>query len=503
MKDARQLYQEFMERIGEVIDLRHASALLQWDQEVHMPEKGAEARGCQLATLAALEHRMFTSDGLRGMVEELSGMDGLDAEQSVTIAETKRDLDRALRIPEKLVHAMAEAQSRAYQAWVEARKKSDFPLFLPHLETLVALAREKAECLGYAESPYDALLDEYERGMTASQLRPLFDNLAERQSALLARIMESGRQPDVSKMDRDWDAFGQLRLTEAILEAMGYDFKAGRQDIAVHPFTTTFDVCDVRVTTRLDPRDFLSAVSSSVHEGGHALYEQGFPLAWRRTPLADAPSLGMHESQSRLWENVVGRSLPFWRHWMPEVKKAFLGQADDLTAEDIFRAANRVSPSLIRVEADECTYNLHIILRFEIESALIEGSIEARHIPEIWNGKMRLYLGVDVPDDARGCLQDIHWSHGSFGYFPTYALGNLYAAQLMEKIERDIPDIWGIIGGGDYSRLLAWLRENIHRHGRSKTAAGLIGEVTGGPPTEEPFLRYLETKYGALYGLQP
>ena len=207
MKDARQLYQEFMERIGEVIDLRHASALLQWDQEVHMPEKGAEARGCQLATLAALEHRMFTSDGLRGMVEELSGMDGLDAEQSVTVAETKRDLDRALRIPEKLVHAMAEAQSRAYQAWVEARKKSDFPLFLPHLETLVALAREKAECLGYAESPYDALLDEYERGMTASQLRPLFDNLAERQSALLARIMESGRQPDVSKMDRDWDAW--------------------------------------------------------------------------------------------------------------------------------------------------------------------------------------------------------------------------------------------------------------------------------------------------------
>ncbi len=492
----------FLRKTGEVVDLRRTLALLQWDEEVCMPPKGAEARGHQIATLAALEHRLFTSSEMRDLVAELAAeASELSLGENDFVRETARDLERAVRLPESLVHRMAQAQSRAYHAWVRARSESAFGESLPHLAGLVALAREKAECLGYRESPYDALLEDYERGMTASRLRPIFDTLAERQGALVARIVESPLQPDTAWLDRDWAEDAQLRFTEEVLRDMGFDFEAGRQDKSVHPFTTSFDTEDVRVTTRVSRRDFLSALSSSVHEGGHALYEQGFPARYRRTFLADAPSLGMHESQSRLWENVVGRSLPFWRHYTPRVRSLFPCAPEDLSPEQVWRAANRVEPSLIRVEADECTYNLHIILRFEIETALIEGSIEAEHVPELWNERMRLYLGCEVPDDARGCLQDIHWSHGSFGYFPTYALGNLYAAQLMEKMEQDMTNLWDNVAQGKFWDILGWLRKHVHARGRAVAADQLLTEVTGQPPTPEPFLRYLEEKYSALYGL--
>ena len=500
MPDFQSLYAQLVEKLGEVVDIRHALALLQWDQEVYMPPKGAFARGLQLATLSGLEHRLFTDTETRGLVDALRDhTDVLSPEQAALVRETAHDLDRAVKIPESLVRLFAEAQSRAYEEWVEARRASDFKRFQPHLKTMVDLSREKAEFLGYEESPYDALLDEYERGMTASKLRPIFDALAARQSALVARIAESPHHPDTSWLGQDWNEVTQIQFCEEVLRDMGYDFGAGRQDKSVHPFTTTFDVQDVRITTRVNPRDFLSALSSSVHEGGHALYEQGLPVDFRRTPLADAPSLGLHESQSRLWENIIGRSHHFFRHYLPRLQQLFPGQLDQVSSADLYRAANRVAPSLIRVDADECTYNLHVILRFEIETALIEGSIRPEHVPELWNSKMRVYLGVNVPDDAHGCLQDIHWSHGSFGYFPTYALGNLYSAQLMEQARKDIPDLWGGVERGDFFELLLWMRTYVHRHGRVKNAAEIIEAATGRPPSPEPFLRYLEEKYAVLY----
>ena len=500
MTDSVSLYSQLLDRLGEIVDIRHALALLQWDQEVCMPPKGAHARGLQLATLSGLEHRLFTDAETRRLVDTLrERASSLTPEQAALVRETAHDLERAVKIPESLVRLFAEAQSRAYEEWVEARRTSDFKRFQPHLKTMVDLSREKAEFLGYAESPYDALLDEYERGMTASQLRPIFDVLGARQSALVARVAESHHHPDAAWLDQEWDESAQIAFCEEVLRDMGYDFGAGRQDKSVHPFTTTFDVQDVRITTRVNPRDFLSALSSSVHEGGHALYEQGLPAEFRRTPIADAPSLGMHESQSRFWENIIGRSHPFFKRYLPRLRTLFPGQLEDVSPADLYRAANRVAPSLIRVDADECTYNLHVIVRFEVETALIEGSIRADHVPELWNSKMRVYLGVDVPDDAHGCLQDIHWSHGSFGYFPTYALGNLYSAQLMDQARQDLPDLWACVERGDFAGLLLWMREKVHRHGRMKTAAEIIEAATGQAPSPESFLKYLEEKYSVLY----
>ncbi len=500
MPDFQALYAQLFEKLGEITDIRHTLALLQWDQEVCMPPKGAHARGLQMATLAGLEHRLFTDTETRLLIDALRDRnDILAPEQAALVREAAHDLDRAIRIPESLVRLFAEAQSRAYEEWVEARQTSDFGRFQPHLKTMVDFCREKAEYFGYEESPYDPLLDEYERGMTASKLRPIFDVLAARQSALVARIAESSNHPDVSWLDQDWNEAAQIRFCEEVLRDMGYDFGAGRQDKSVHPFTTTFDVQDVRITTRVNPRDFLSALSSSIHEGGHALYEQGLPKEFRRTPLSDAPSLGIHESQSRLWENIIGRSHPFFRKYLPRLRQLFPGQLDDVSPADLYRAANRVAPSLIRVDADECTYNLHVILRFEVEIALMEGSIRPEHVPELWNSKMRVYLGVDAPDDAHGCLQDIHWAHGSFGYFPTYALGNLYSAQLMEQAKKDIPDLLNNVERDAFPQLLAWLRDRVHRHGRMKNAAEIIESATGTPPSPEPFLRYLEEKYAVLY----
>ena len=372
----------------------------------------------------------------------------------------------------------SEARTAAYQAWLEARSRSEFRLFLPCLETLVGLCREKAECLGYADTPYDALLEEYERGMTTAQLRPVFELLAARQRDLAARVAALSPPEEPAWLRQRWDTARQWEFTEQVLRDMGFDFDAGRQDRSAHPFTTNFSIHDVRITTRLSEDDFFSALFSSVHEGGHALYEQGYLESDEGTVLASAPSLGMHESQSRLWENVIGRSLPFWTHYLPVLRKLYPGQLDGVSGEEVFRAANRVSPSLIRVEADECTYNLHVILRFELETALIEGSLAPADVPAAWNEKMRHYLDLEVPNDALGCLQDIHWSHGSFGYFPTYALGNLYAAQLLAAMERDLPGLWEGVGGGRFGepRLVA---EKIHHVGRRKTAVEIIREVTG------------------------
>ena len=493
--------QTFRERLGEVIDINASIALLHWDQEVNMPPKAAPARGRQLATLSAMAHRMFTDPEMGRMLDSLRDDTTLNDDEEKLVSETLYDYERAAKLPESFVEEFAEEQSKAYQVWVEARKKSDFSIFVRPLEKLVSMLQQKADLMGYEGSPYNALLEDYERGMTVERLQEIFGELSQRQSALVDRIATSPRHPDTGWTEQTWDPQAQWDFSLEVLRDMGYDFDAGRQDKSVHPFTTNFDLYDVRITTRVAEAELFSCLTGSIHEGGHALFEQGFLESDRRTTLAQAPSLGIHESQSRLWENMIGRSLAFWKHYAPRLHELYGGQLDGIDPERIYRAINLVRPSLIRVEADECTYNLHVVLRFEIETALIEGRASVKEIPELWNAKMKEYLGLDVPDDSQGCLQDIHWSHGSMGYFPTYALGNLYAAQLFEKIETDLPDLWNQIEAGDFTPLLGWLRKHVHRFGRRKTASEIVRDATGKEPDSKAFLKYLETKYSALYDL--
>jgi carboxypeptidase Taq len=488
--------------VGEYLDVVTTISLLSWDQEVCMPPKGAARRGKQLATLSGIAHRMLTAPDLGRLIAALEHTEAdLTPDDARMVAEVKYEHERATKLPEAFVTRLAEEQSKAYQVWVEARGKNDFALFRPNLETIVDLLREKADYFGYEDTPYDALLSEYERGMTTAALREVFGELRARQSALVERIAHSGREQAFPWLDAQWDEAKQWEITLRVLRDMGYDFEAGRQDRSVHPFTTNFGLRDVRITTRVNPRDPFSALTGSIHEGGHALYEQGFLESDERTVLADAPSLGIHESQSRLWENLIARGLPFWKRYAPVYRDAFPAQLGGVSAEDLYRAVNRVERSLIRVEADECTYNLHIILRFEIEVALIEGCLKPADVPEAWNAKVKEYLGLDVPGDAEGCLQDIHWSHGAMGYFPTYALGNLYAAQLFEKIHADLPDLDTRIEAGDFAPLLGWLRTNVHQTGRRKLAPDIVRDATGKEPGAQPFLDYLERKFGALYGV--
>jgi carboxypeptidase Taq len=495
-------FSAFRGRLAEIIDIEKVCALLHWDQEVNMPPKGAAARGEQLSTVAAVHHRLVTDAAYGGMLDDLAAQaDALSEDEAALVREARYDRDRAMKIPEAFVRELAQEQSKAYEAWVKARKDSDFPTFEPNLRKIVDLLRQRADYLGYEGTPYNALLEDYERGMTADVLAGIFGDLATRQSALVARIMDSPQQPDVSWTEQNWDEDAQWAFTVRVLRDMGYDFDAGRQDRSVHPFTTEFDLYDVRVTTRVNARNLFSALMGSIHEGGHALYEQGYRDEDRRGTLAQAPSLGIHESQSRMWENQIGQSLPFWKHYADALRANYPSQLDDVAAEQIHAAVNRVAPGFIRVDADECTYNLHIILRFEIELALINGELDVVDVPGVWNEKVKQYLGLDVPDDAQGCLQDIHWSHGSMGYFPTYALGNLYAAQLLEKIEADVPALWEQVGQGAFGPLLGWLREHIHRVGRRKLAAEIVRDVTGREPDSTAYLRYLESKYGALYAL--
>lgn len=495
-------YEALRRRVGEIADVNSAIALMHWDQEVMMPPKAAPGRGQQLATLSALSHRMFTSDDLGNLIRSLHDQaDTLPDDDAKLVAEALYDYDRATKLPESFVHEFAEEQSKAFVAWVAARKESNFATFQPHLEKLLSLLKQKADLMGYEGSPYNALLEDYERGMTAEQLRDIFGDVAKRQSDLLARVMQSGKQPDVSWTEQDWDEQAQWDFSIDVIRDLGYDLEAGRQDKSIHPFTTNFDLYDVRVTTRVNHRELFSCLTGSIHECGHALYEQGFLDSDRRGPLGHAISLGIHESQSRMWENMIGRSLPFWQYYMDAFRNRYPGQLDAVAPEQVHAAINKVEPSFIRVEADECTYNLHIIIRFEIEVDLLEGNISVADVPEVWNAKMKEYLGLDVPSDAMGCLQDIHWSHGSMGYFPTYALGNLYAAQMFEQIEQDLPDLWGQIGRGEFAPLLGWLREHVHQHGRRKLPTELVEDISGKTPSADPYIAYLENKYGALYGL--
>ncbi|MGF1571858.1 MAG: carboxypeptidase M32 [Sumerlaeia bacterium] len=482
------------EKLQELHDLENIQSVLHWDMEVMMPAKGVTARGEQLTTLSALHHRLATSEELGALLQECAGDASLAPDEKCLVAEAWYDYERTKKLPEQYVRNLSDARTASYHAWTKARKNNDFHGFEPFLARNVELAREGAELLGYVESPYDALLENFERGMTTAQLQELFTPLAAELQQLVQQIIAKG-QADKAWINGEWNEGRQKEFTERVLRDIGYDFEAGRIDFAAHPFCTNFDSQDVRITTRNEKTVF-GLFLSSLHEAGHALYEQGFDSAVRRSLLAAAPSLGIHECNSRLWENLVGRSIPFWQHYTPILQQLFKDdRLANKSAEDFAAAASYVEPSLIRVDADEVTYSLHVVIRFELEKALIEGSLNVSELPEAWAARYKQYLGISVPNHADGCLQDVHWSEGLFGYFPTYALGNLYAAQVMETIRAQHPELDAEIARGDTRSILDFLREKIHHVGRRKLAPQIIEEATGQKLSSDAFLRAIRAKY--------
>lgn len=469
-----------------------------------MPEEGVGPRSHQLSTLASMAHELFTGEETAALLEaaeaEVEGMD-YDSDEASMVRVTRRLYDQQTKIPTPLVIRESKATSQAFVAWRKAREADDFAAFEPHLAELVEIQVEKAGHLGYEEHPYDALLDQFETGMTTAQVEGLFSDLKE---GLVPLVQEIAAQPPVDDSfltDRVYDQQRQWDFTMLLLRDIGYDFKRGRQDKAPHPFTTEFGNSDVRVTTRLSDNNPQSAIFSTIHEGGHALYELGSPDKFERTPLAGGATLGIHESQSRLWENQVGRSLLFWRRYYPILRAFFPDQLDDVSLTAFHRAINKVEPSLIRVEADEVTYNMHIFVRFELEQALVTGDLKVADVPDAWNAKYEAYLGITPPNNADGCLQDIHWSHGTLGYFPTYTLGNLMSAQIYAQALRDMPDLKAGYEQAQFAPLLDWLRQHVHRHGTKFTAPELMDREFGVEISAQPLVAYLREKYTDLYDL--
>jgi len=496
INEQRTTINSLLSRLAELRDLRYSLAVLEWDMEVHMPTKGAEGRGRLIGTLSTLKHRLATDPEFVRLVETLEADASLAGDDALVVREAAYDLRRDRKLPESFVREWSEATTAGFNTWREARGRNDFAAYRPALERIVDLARRAADCYGYEESPYDALLENYERGATARGLRAIFDPLVRELRPILDGAIARQAAWKSEWTEGTWPVDAQRAVERRVLEAMGYDFEAGRVDVAPHPFCTMFALDDVRITTRYDEADVFSSLFTVMHEAGHALYDAGFDRAVEGTPLADAPSLGMHECNSRLWENIVGRSRPFAEWLLPMLRELHGARLAGVSADDVWRALNRVRPSLIRVEADEVTYNLHVAVRFELECDLIEGRLSVRDLPEAWNAKYKSHLGVDVPSDADGVMQDVHWSSGLFGYFPTYTLGNIYAAQVHAAFLRDVPDWDDRVRRGDLRALLDWLRPRIHRVGRRMTAPEIVRAVTGSAPDRAHLVRYLATKHG-------
>lgn len=494
------LYATFQERTRRLADLASTVAILSWDQETMMPPAGGVWRARQLSTLAALHHEQLTDPAWEELLERLEEED-LDLWGRASLREFRRQYDKARRLPESLVRELAETTSLASQHWVRAREASDFQLFQPWLEKVLHLKRQQAACLQCSNTLYEALLDEYEPGMQEARLEELFRGLQPALSSLLQRIQASPVFDQVPALQGNFPIESQRELGREIMTAMGFDWNAGRLDVSPHPFCTGLTPRDVRITTRYSESDFTNSLFGILHETGHALYEQGLDPEHYGLPACDAISLGIHESQSRLWENQVGRSLPFWTHWFPRLRQVFAGRLEGVSLEDFLRRINRVRPSLIRVDADEVTYGLHVILRYELEQRMIQGSLEVAELPEAWNQRMEEYLGIVPERDAEGVLQDTHWSQGLIGYFPTYLLGNLYAAQIYACARRSIPDLEGQIRSGEMRSLREWLREQVHRPGKTLTADELIEKISGKPLDTQDLLGYLEDKFRSLYAI--
>jgi len=482
---------QLVERLGELSDLRYMGQLLAWDQQVMMPAGGAPARGEALGTISRMHHDRLVAAELGTL------LDGAAGAEPLIVRAVRRDHEIERRVPGDLAAEISRAGSDGYAAWLRAREANDYAVFEPALRRNIELARRYAECFAEAEHPYDPLLDRFEPGATAAQVSVLFGLLRE---GLVPLLSEIAMKPARQGLAGDFPVAGQREIGLEIAHAMGFDHSGWRLDDAVHPFAAALVSSDIRVTSRFDDHS-LTGLFALMHEIGHGLYEHGVDPALARTTLDTGVSLGVHESQSRLWENLVGRSPAFWTHWLPRLRDRFPLSLRDVDLDAFIRAINVVRPTLIRVEADEVTYSLHVILRFELELALIEGSLDTADLPAAWAAMMKQFLAIDVPDDLQGVLQDIHWSEGIIGYFPTYAIGNVLAAQLWRVAQADMPALAAELGRGELSGLRVWLREKIHRHGRLLTPPELVEQAVGGPLDPAPMLEHLRAKYGALYEL--
>jgi carboxypeptidase Taq len=491
-------------RLGEITNVYRASAILSWDQQTKMPPGGAPARAEAVGTLATIGHSMLvsaeTGELLAGAATEVQDQP-YDGDEASLVRVAQRDFDLQTKLPTELVSEIRRHAALSHEVWARAREENDFAAFAPSLEKTLELGRRVAECLGYEDHPYDALLDEYEPGMKTGQVRTIFDELKTGLIPLVHAIAEHSDRVDYAILHQSFDEAAQESFGVMIAQCLGYDFSRGRLDRAVHPFAISFSVNDVRITTRYE-NDFLSpALFGTMHEAGHAMYEQGVSQSLEGTPLASGTSLGVHESQSRMWENVIGRSRPFWQHFYPQLQQTFPSQLAETSLDTFYGAINRVYPSLIRVEADEVTYNLHIMLRFEVELALLDGSLAVADAPAAWNEKMQSYLGLTPPSDTLGILQDVHWSGGMLGYFPTYTLGNILSVALYEAALTAHPAIAQEVEAGEFGTLRAWLTEQVYRHGRKFEPNELVQRATGAPLQSTSYLHYLNDKFRRLYRL--
>lgn len=501
-------YTDLTALLRDVSTLGSVGQLLGWDQETYMPAGGAPARAEQSSLLARLHHEKLTNPRVGELIAACAADPDLNSpatEAGANIREIRRQYDKATKVPGDLVAELARTGSEAQDIWKRARASNDFAMFAPSLERMMELSRRKAQCLGVPGGGelYDALLDEYEPDARAAEIEAVFTPLRERLSAFIADVRARGTPPDTSFLHKAIPVGRQHAFGQAVIAALGFDFANGRLDTTTHPFCSGLAAGDTRLTTRYREDNFADALSSTMHECGHGLYEQGLPKDGPHagTPLAHDVSLGIHESQSRMWENFVGRSRAFWTWALPLANSHFDGALAGVSVEQMTRAMNTCTPSLIRVESDEPTYNLHVMIRFGLERAMIRGDLSVRDLPGAWNDSYKQLLGVVVPDNQRGCLQDVHWSFGLIGYFPTYSLGNLYAAQFWETINEQIPDLDAQMARGEFSALLGWLRENIHRHGRRYTATELCQRVTGKSLSADPLMRHLERRVKPAYGL--
>lgn len=489
-------------KLSELYYLNKVAQLVSWDQQTYMPRGGAVARARHASTLAGVLHRMATDPAMGDLLsaaEDEVGESGTDDAAMLRMA--RRDYDRLTKVPVELMAEHSLVTAQAHEAWAEARRQSDYSMFAPWLEKVLALTLRITDHLGFEDSRYDAMLDQFEPGMKTAQVRAIFDNLKAELVPLVKAVLAKAKPDDGVLLYGDFDPDRQRQFGEEIIRDFGFDFDRGRQDESVHPFTTSFSPGDVRLTTRFDPNWLAPALFGTLHEAGHGLYEQGLPVELEGNILCRYASLGVHESQSRLWENVVGRSKGFWQHYYPRLQAIFPEQFGGVDLADFYRAVNAVSASFIRVESDELTYNLHIMLRFDLEVALLAGDLSVEDAPAAWNEKMEALLGVTPPDDARGILQDVHWSGGMIGYFPTYSLGNLLSVQLYNKAVEASPDIPDQIAAGEFEALLGWMRENVHRQGRKYLPNELVEQVTGEPMQSRSYMAYLREKYGELYSV--
>jgi carboxypeptidase Taq len=503
MNDVIETWSAFSQRMQEIKDLDGVLGLLSWDEETYAPAGARASRGAQTATVEAIRHQRLTDPKLGGLIEQLAVTQGLGVERDAMVKRLRRRRDLATKVPESLVKAFAEQRSLSLDAWQRAKKSGDYATFEPHLDKILELLRMRADAIGYAGGErYDALLDEYEPGMRVASLRPVLEALRSGLVPIVESILGKRSAARFSFLENQtYEEEAQWKLSLRLLKDLGFDFEHGRQDRSTHPFTGACAETDVRLTTRIFEDNPLSSFFSTVHECGHGLYEQGFPRAFYRTAIAEAPSMGIHESQSRLWENQVGRSRAFWRHYLPVLRAQFPSQLGGVGVEDMYRAVNVVQATPIRVESDEVTYNLHILVRFELELALLSDDLRAKDLPAAWSDKMERYLGIRPVNDAEGCLQDIHWGWGAIGYFPTYSLGNLYAAQLMAAYEKEHALVWQEIERGQFGHLLEWLRDRIHSKAHLHSAQETVRAAVGRDLEVQTFLDYLKKKYGELYGI--